>query len=189
MVSCTRARGARFHILRQISLWTFLGLQLKKRLSRSLLQYTLPRPDKSSGWVRLDCEHKVSCTWARGSELPHSEANNNEDFIMASSRCCGQWNAEDPVPVNKQKTPIPTVSSHKALRPGREMIELCCFVVQWYNCVVTWYSPPNIQRGVSSRLADYRSAPATDSLRDVRWTVSRNYTIFLSCYVKNTHFN
>ena len=47
-----------------------------------------------------------------------------------------------------------------------------------------------IPRKLSGPRADRRSAPATDSLRDVWWTVSRNYTVlFLSRDVKNTKFN
>ena len=42
----------------------------------------------------------------------------------------------------------------------------------------------------SGRRADHRTAPTSDSPRDVWWTVSRNYTVlFLSREVKNAKFN
>ena len=44
--------------------------------------------------------------------------------------------------------------------------------------------------GCQQPLADPRSAPAADSLMEIWWTVSRNYTVlFLSHDVKNTKFN
>ena len=58
------------------------------------------------------------------------------------------------------------------------------------HCVISWNGPPDISRGVSGRFADRRSAPATDSLWDVWWTVSRNYTVLsLSRDIKNIKFN
>ena len=54
-------------------------------------------------------------------------------------------------------------------------------------------SPPDLPRGVRGRRADRSPGgqpPALDSLREIWWTISRNYTVlFLSRDVKNTKFN